>query len=331
MDLGAVSQALATRGVEVTAAIPAHESITFRFQVEAAGDYRLEVRHVGEGLTLTAQGPGGAASVDPGPAGPFREIDLPLKAAVYEITATAAGDDPVFVDWELLLASGVGQSAATGAAVSSSSASTTGIAVPLGPTAALPLPPASTSVNAPVSLAASWLPTVTSSSLAATGLAGRAAMVGSIVPTTPDGTDEGSSPVTLGGVELANGPLDAPAEGAVVSVAGNEGVANSPTPSLLALELLDIAPDDLAAAGLPALLDEMTGMPAEEGAKPRLTLAAPFAGVGDGMGLQAASPGLIVSAMFAVSSLRRWRKGWKLFPDRRRPDPAKDFPRSMLN
>ena len=135
------------------------------------------------------------------------------------------------------------------------------------------------------------------------------------------------------GVELAANPLDSPDEGAIALVVGDQGVATSPTISLLSLDLLGIARDDLVVAALPTWLDEMAEMPAtpaEEVAAPTLALAAPFGGVGEATSLQATSPGLIVTAVIAVSSLRRWRKGWWLSRDRRRPDPATIFPRSMM-
>ncbi len=112
-NLGTVTRDAAAAGIEVTAQIPAHSSVTFEFDVQTPANYTLLVRHVGNGLTLTATGPTGSGSVDPGPAGPFESLPLSLGANHYSITAAANGDEAVFVDWELLLNNGVGQSAAT--------------------------------------------------------------------------------------------------------------------------------------------------------------------------------------------------------------------------
>ena len=112
-ELGPVSPSAAASGVEATASIGSGDSVTFRFEIEAAGQYTLLVRHTGDGLTLDAKTPAGSAAIDPGPAGPFQVVPLNLKAATYEVKASAQGGRPVFVDWELLLNTGIGQSAAT--------------------------------------------------------------------------------------------------------------------------------------------------------------------------------------------------------------------------
>ena len=67
MMLGDVSRSEAIQGVEVAASISPGGSITFAFGAEAAGNYLLKVRHLGDGLTLEATGPSGSASIDPGP------------------------------------------------------------------------------------------------------------------------------------------------------------------------------------------------------------------------------------------------------------------------
>ncbi len=113
-DLGVLTLDAARAGVEVTATIPPAEAVTFRFTVAVPGDYTLRVRYEGSGLRLGALGLGGAAEIDAGPSGPFEVISLPLEAAVYSITATAAGRQPVFVDWELIADPGIGQGPAQG-------------------------------------------------------------------------------------------------------------------------------------------------------------------------------------------------------------------------
>ena len=144
-DLGTVTGSAAASGVEATASIPSTSSVTFRFQVRDAGEYTLLVRHVGSGLTIQAKTPQGTATVDPGGAGPFQVVPLHLDAATYEITAAAA-DEPVYVDWELLLTSGVGQ-AVTGAPSLLPPAAT----IPLNPTAPASAGPATVTTPSPTS------------------------------------------------------------------------------------------------------------------------------------------------------------------------------------
>ena len=149
-DLGTVTGSAATSGVEATAMIAAQSSVTFRFNLRDAGDYTLLVRHAGEGLTLEARTPAGIAAVDPGVAGPFQVVPLRLDSATYEITASARSERSVYVDWELLLTNGVGQSAA---------ATIAPLLVPMGAA-----PP---SLNPPLDL----LPAAVTSSASLVGLA----------------------------------------------------------------------------------------------------------------------------------------------------------------
>jgi len=111
--LGPVSPSAAALGVEATASIGSGDCVTFRFEVEAAGQYTLLVRHTGKGLTLDATGPTGSSAIDSGPAGPFQVVPLNLKTATYQVKASAQAGQSVFVDWELLLNTGIGQSTAT--------------------------------------------------------------------------------------------------------------------------------------------------------------------------------------------------------------------------
>ena len=110
-ELGPISRASALAGVEAKASIPAGSAVTFRFEVEAGGNYTLLVRHDGAGLTLDAATPAGAATIDAGSAGSFHAVPLPLAPGQYLITAAARGGQAVFVDWELMINSGVGQAA----------------------------------------------------------------------------------------------------------------------------------------------------------------------------------------------------------------------------
>ena len=134
-DLGPVSRAAAVAGVEVIAPIDSHNSVTFRFEVEAAGHYTLLVRHSGDALSLVAKTPAGTSPIDPGPAGQFQTVKLDLEAGPADVTATARGDNPVLVDWELLLNSGIGQAAAT-----TSSAVLPSLLIPASAPDALPAP-----------------------------------------------------------------------------------------------------------------------------------------------------------------------------------------------
>ena len=138
-ELGLVSRSAAIRGVEATATIAAGHAVTFRFAVAAGGDYTLFVRHDGDGLSLVAKTPAGVATIDAGPAGPFRAVPLRLSPGTYEVTASAGDGSGVFVDWELLLGSGVGQASAAGAA-----AILPAVAVPLVLPSALAIPDATT-------------------------------------------------------------------------------------------------------------------------------------------------------------------------------------------
>jgi len=113
-ELGPISRSAATSGVEATALIGSNESATFRFTVEAGGDYTLLVRHSGDGLTLEANSPLGSATIDPGPSGPFQVVPLRLDSTTYEVEASSRDGRPVFVDWELLLNTGVGQVSSSG-------------------------------------------------------------------------------------------------------------------------------------------------------------------------------------------------------------------------
>ena len=144
-DLGSVSRGAALAGAEATAMIEPGGAVTFRFAIQAAGDYTLRVRHDGDGLSLVALTPAGVATIDPGPAGPFRGVPLRLAAATYEVTASATGGRPVFVDWELLLNSGVGQAAST----------TPGALLALPPTPSGAAPPGAPAPD-PAGTSAAW-------------------------------------------------------------------------------------------------------------------------------------------------------------------------------
>jgi hypothetical protein len=111
-ELGVVTADDAAGGVQATAKIVASGSVGFQFSLAVGGDYILLFRHTGGDVVLLADTPGGAATIHPGPAGPFQAFALPLPMGDYLITATADGGRAAFIDWELVLANGVGQAPA---------------------------------------------------------------------------------------------------------------------------------------------------------------------------------------------------------------------------
>lgn len=210
-ELGTVSRSAATAGVEATAWIRPESSVTFRFDLQAAGDYTLLVRHVGNGLTLDAQTPSGSASINPGPAGPFRVVPLHLDSATYEVKATAQTGQPVYVDWELLLNSGVSQAAVTAAP------------------AILPVPAVPSPSTAATGTGASGPSTPASSASAcAAGASSPPA------PAPPSSGQAESTPTYLASGPVGRPPLD-PAAPPVIALAP-EQIATAYTPSLVDLE-----------------------------------------------------------------------------------------------
>ena len=323
-DLGEVSRALAIKGVEVTAPIASHGSITFRFDVEAAGDYTLKVRYSGGALELEARGPSGSSSITPGPAGPFSTIALPLRAASYEITASAVDDRPVFVDWELLLNSGVGQGAAVGTTLAAPA-----VAIP-PPSAPGPVASSTVTTPPPSSSATDWTPAVSSSMIATGGLVGRPDRLRAITPVGPT-TPDGSLALAYAGDGLPEGALSSLAQ---VARGDEPSTPGEPT-SLLALEALGDAAPDLAALAAPSWLDRLVerqgpptpgpangpggpdsrARPADSDGRageaiPVVAVADdPFGPESDRKTVASASPGLITGVVAMVTVGRRWRPG----------------------
>jgi hypothetical protein len=307
MELGTVSRAAALKGVEVAATIPANGSITFEFQSGMAGNFLLEVRHVGEGLTLEATGPSGSASIDPGPTGPFTTIDLSLKAAGYAIKASAVGDQPVYVDWELLLSTGVGQSVAVGPALAASST-----AVPLTSFTVMAASSASSVPSATPSIGSGdFGPAVTTALVASRGPVGRLEPLHAISPVGP-ATAKGGPALASAGDDLPIGALREPA------VIAEEPVSNPKAPiPTISLALLGDARGDLEAL-------EGLAKPEDADAVPDLSRVAsspaPAGGVGlaaetafdeesKGSAAMAASPGLVATMVVLSSAASRWRNG----------------------
>ena len=237
-ELGSVSRASAIRGVEVTAPIAPNGSVTFRFEAEASGPYTLKVLYKGDGLGLLAEGPSGRAAIPAGTPGSFETLSLPLDAGSYAITASALGDRPAFVDWELLLNTGVGQGAAQAAALVSSSP-----AIPLPSTAGTTLLTPSSSPGAPTSTSApsaNPAPAFSLASSVASGPVGRAESTRPISPVGPT-TSDGSTSVAYAGDGLPDGIL--------ASISVPVEAETAPRPSMLAaLDVIDADQDREALA-----------------------------------------------------------------------------------
>lgn len=336
MQLGEVSRAAALEGVEVAASIAPEGSITFAFQAEASGTYLLKVRHTGEGLTLEATGPAGSASINPGPAGPFSTLSLPLKAGDYRIKASATEADPVFVDWELLLTTGVGQSAAIGSTLAA-------------PSGVVPLPGLSTAIAPSASPASSTPPAAISP--AGFGPGSVAAVVAAGKPIGLSDPNEAISPVgpTSGEGDLAlafaGNDLPAGALKALGSVAEEDFPDQARATPLLSIEALGDNLPDLVALGNPSWLERMalpqpwsTPSPADrEGVEtvegPALAVSAPIPDDRPGRESEASmgparSSGLIASGVILAAVARRWRPGKGIFPGRKASTPA-PFPPSQ--
>lgn len=206
-DLGAVSPSAAVRGVEATALIDAGRSVTFRFEAEAAGQYALRVRYTGEGLALKARGPSGLSTIEPGPPGPFATVILPIQEATYQIQAIALGDEPVFVDWELLLISGAGQAPAISTTLVAPATSIP-LPGPATPAGVVPVPSTPTPTPLPT-----FSPISTSSMIALGGPIGRPELARPIAPVGPT-TPGGSLAMAYAGEGLPPGlsPVDSPME-----------------------------------------------------------------------------------------------------------------------
>jgi hypothetical protein len=337
MELGEVSRAVALKGVEVAATIPAHGSITFEFETGAAGNYLLKIRHVGDDLTLEATGPSGSASINPGPAGPFfSTISLPLKAADYQIKASAGGDQPVFVDWELLLTSGVGQSAAIGATLVSPAAT-----IPL---AGLPGPASSlaSATATPSSLASStnWASAVSPSLVTTAGPIGRSDPARAIAPVGPTSPD-GSLALAYAGDGLPVGALKA-----LNPIAEEEAATSLEATSLFTLHAPADVQQDLLALETSWWVDRLAQFevwamsgpmgpesPGDQAAREGVEVVAAAASlVGDPLDGGAESSNasvMIVTGVITAAVARRWQAGRGL-PPRRGKSPTKQswFPPS---
>ena len=140
-DLGLVGPQLAETGLRATATISEGSSVAFRLVLKQGGDFVLFFKHEGPaGVTLKAQTPGGEADLDPGPAGSFEAARLQLPAGEYVLTPSNTGPGSLFVDWDLVLANGIGQEPAAMLRLTD--------ATPVAPSSALaPTPPLAVSYN----------------------------------------------------------------------------------------------------------------------------------------------------------------------------------------
>ena len=308
-NLGGVSRAAAIKGVEVTAPIAEGGSVTFRFEAEFAGHYTLLVRYTGEGLALKAQGPSGSAFITPGPPGPFATVHLPLEAATYEITATALGDRPVFVDWELLLDTGVGQGAAQASTLVGSAAG-----IPL------PTPPGPPAPSA--SMTATVTPIVSFSMIAVGDPVGRADPNQTIAPVGPSVSGD-SVALAFAGDGLPEGALAPPIQ--IDSEA--EFLAQGELSPSMTLPIFGEVGLDEQALAFSSWVDRLA---AALGTPPAPALASVEGDLVEPGGVDAVAlasepdrseragfaPELIAGVVVAVAIGRRWRPGLKLFSKR---------------
>jgi hypothetical protein len=75
-------------------------------------NYTLWCRYTGDHIALVVNGPAGEAELTPQGGGQFHDYHFKFEAGSYTITAVADGAEPVYIDWDLILDNGVGQSAA---------------------------------------------------------------------------------------------------------------------------------------------------------------------------------------------------------------------------
>ncbi len=202
-DLGLVGPQLAETGLRATATISEGSSVAFRLVLKQGGDFVLFFKHEGPaGVTLKAQTPGGEANLDPGPAGSFEAVRLQLPAGEYVLTPSNTGPGSLFVDWDLVLANGIGQGPAAMLRLTD--------ATPVAPSLALaPTPPLAVSYNTAGAKGRDGLPVSPANLAIAPGgtLVGRA--VGESVlsePRSDDGVTDGES--------LAQGSAETPNRGA---------------------------------------------------------------------------------------------------------------------
>jgi hypothetical protein len=111
-DLGNVTAAVTTTGARATATLAPGETVVFEASLSISGDFLLWCRFEGTSVQLQYVGPDGSGTIPHGAPGQPAIIPLPLEAGNYQIMVTAPADSGVFIDWELIIANGVGQTPA---------------------------------------------------------------------------------------------------------------------------------------------------------------------------------------------------------------------------
>jgi hypothetical protein len=120
----------AATGIKAVAWIPAGGKASYRLTLDREADFVLWCRYTGDHVALIVNGPAGEATIIPKGPGPPEAFRLPLEAGEYVLTAVSTGTKSIYIDWDLILDNGVGQTAAIALPV----APTTGIGgiAPLG-------------------------------------------------------------------------------------------------------------------------------------------------------------------------------------------------------
>jgi hypothetical protein len=161
------------------------------------GEFLLWCRHTGQTVWLAYSGPGGATTITAGAPGADAYYHLELPAGAYTFTAAASNEVPVSIDWDLVLANGLGQvPAESPQLVALASTGSTGVSIALAPTGpgAQASPPGE-QAPAPAPLPSVVVPPSWASLISDRPLVGRPGLdtehVAAVGPTTPGG----SSPV----------------------------------------------------------------------------------------------------------------------------------------
>jgi hypothetical protein len=152
LDLGALLPGPLSTGAGSASPIPAGGAVTFRYVVTFEASYILWCRYVGGDVIVSGSGPDGAFVINPGQPGALAKFSLTLKPGIYLLTPTVLGSETAFIDWDLILANGVGQAPALNLQLVASPGATTDMAGPGGATYSnqptTPLGPQSTPATA---------------------------------------------------------------------------------------------------------------------------------------------------------------------------------------
>ncbi len=111
-DLGNVTAAVTTTGARSTATIEPGQTGVFDISLSISGNFLLWCRYEGASVELQYVGPDDTGTIPHGASGQPAIIPLTLEAGNYQLLVTAPGDSGVFIDWDLIVANGVGQTPA---------------------------------------------------------------------------------------------------------------------------------------------------------------------------------------------------------------------------